>query len=111
MPGIKHFSLKQPANFFRSETFLLKGSNKHTNSLLCETNPFGSGSAALLPRYERAGAVPDFEQAFVLQFRIGFDDSGMADDNFFREGANTWQLIPPLEDAGIHCVPDLLHQL
>jgi hypothetical protein len=111
MLGIQNFGLKQPANFFPGEAFLSKGSNQRMNSLLCETNPFGSGFAAPLPRYEGAGAVPDFEQAFVLQFRIGLGDSGMAYDNFFCKRANTWQLIPPLEDTGIYRVPDLLHQL
>ena len=44
--------------------------------------------------------MPNFQQPFVLELRIGFCDSIMADHNLFRERANTGQLI----SASIECV-------
>src|SRR5437868_12634160 len=55
--------------------------------------------------------MPEFEQALVFKLRIGFGHSVMTDDEFFRQRADSRQLISMLQDACFNGVPDLLHQL
>ena len=68
---------------------MFKSFHQCTNPLLGKTNSLGSGFAAALGCYVRAGTMSDFEQSLVLQFRIRFGYSGMADNDLRRERANT----------------------
>jgi hypothetical protein len=55
--------------------------------------------------------VPDLEQSFALQLRIGFGYGVVADHNLFRERTNAGQLIPALQNTRFYCMANLLHQL
>lgn len=55
--------------------------------------------------------MPQVEQAFVLEFRISFGDSVMADHKFFGQGADSGQFVPVLKNASFDTVTDLLDKL
>ncbi len=55
--------------------------------------------------------MAQFEDSLVLEFRVRFRYRVVAYDDFLSKGANSGKLIAGTEDAGVHGVPDLLHQL
>lgn len=55
--------------------------------------------------------MPEFDETFVLKFRIRFGHRVVTDDQLFSERANAWKLIAVLKDTSLDRVPDLLHQL
>jgi hypothetical protein len=55
--------------------------------------------------------MPEFEQALVLELRIGFGNGVVADHEIFRQSADSRQLISMLQNACFDAMPDLLHQL
>jgi len=55
--------------------------------------------------------MPEFDESFVFKFRISFSHGVVADDEFYRECANSRQCISVLQNACFHRVANLLHQL
>ncbi len=60
---------------------------------------------------EGSRTLPQFQQAFVFKFGIGFCNSVRTDDQFLGESSNARQLVAVEQGAGFCSVPNLLHQL
>src|SRR5260370_28946491 len=85
------------------------------NELFCHICGCAGLPAATLQiiaqRDEGASAMPEFDHAFAIQFRISLHDSVGADYKFLSQGTDGGQLITRPEDAAFDRVSDLLHQL
>src|SRR5712664_371386 len=108
---IEQFCLEEPMHLFVRQTFLAKGFHQSLNSTSCKTNLFGPSFRAPLGRDVSSRAMPEFQQALMLQFRIDFGDSVVADHKLFGQGADSWQLIAVLKHACFDAVAYLLHEL
>ena len=62
-------------------------------------------------RHERAGAVPQLDDAFVLELSIRFRDGIGVDHELLRQRPDSRQLIARPQRAGFDGVLHLLHQL
>jgi hypothetical protein len=108
---VEKLGLEKPPNLFRREAVSLQDFDDRMHPPPGGAHPLRSGFLSPASRYVSSGTVPNFEQALVLQFGIGFGDGGVTDDDFLREGANARQLISGLQDACLYGVPNLLHDL
>lgn len=105
------FGFKQASNFAFVQALLLQGFKEFVYLALRVAELFSLGSAAAARGDEGSQAVPDFEDAFLLQVAIDLDDGVGVDDEGLGERANSGKLVARDECAGLNGVTNLFLEL
>jgi hypothetical protein len=113
LPPLKlasQFGVKEPTHFALVESLVSQSFYELSYKFLSVTHLVGPGFAPAAGN-ERAHAVADLQDPFVLEIPINFDDRVGIDHQRFRQTANSGQLIARRQCASFDRVTDLFLEL
>src|SRR5712691_642682 len=107
----RQLRLEQPPDLLAGDAaraqFLHRGRDDH----LPGPKLVGHAPRPRIPGDERAGAVAQLDDAFVLELPVGFGHGVRVDHKFLRQRTDAGQLLARAERARFDAVLHLLHQL
>src|SRR6266542_4875088 len=103
--------LEQSSDLLVAHTPRAQPLDRRRDDGLPRTKLLGQLFSAGVRRHERAGAVPELDEAFVLQLAVGLGDGVRVDDEVLGKRTYPRQLFARSQRAGLDGVLHLLHQL